>query len=259
MKIIRYSILILPMLITSLTGKTDPYSLLLRMENEGKPRTVESKLRVTRVKIKRGKEHTTIRELIRYRKYYDTGEYSSKTITRVVKPVIVRGTGVLTWSKRTGETVQWLYLPRIRTIKKIEGKDEASSFMNTDFTFEDLAGRSMGQDNLTLLDSLNVDGHFCYSVEAIPVGSSQYSKRIVYFDPDINQFRKVEFFDRKGNLFKELTLPEIEVRDRYQTVLEMTMKDLKDDSYTTIESFEVNYDTGLSDDFFTEKILIRLD
>jgi len=241
-----------------LNGQIDPYEIFSRMEAREKPKTTESKMRVTRMKLKRGKEKTKVRELVRYRKFYTQGKYRSKTITKFVKPKIIKGTGILTWSLRKGETIQWLYLPKIRTVKKIEGKDQASSFMNTDFTFEDLAGRALGRDTLIFIEETEIDGFACYKIEAIPLDESQYSKRIIYIDPEINQFRKVEFYGRTGKQVKELVMSKIEVRDNYSSVIEMTMKNLEKKSYTTLELLDVKYNTGLADDFFTEKILIRL-
>lgn len=251
---------VLPLLsLGILNAQIDPYEIMRQMENRDKPKTVESRMRVTRVKIKRGQEKTRERELMRYRKHYSSGRFLSKTITKVAKPIVVKGTGVMTWTDRDGTTSQWLYLPRIRTVKKLEGRDLNSSFLNTDFTFEDLAGRTAGRDSLIVIDSVRIDGYLCYAIEAFPTDESQYGKRIVYLDPEILQFRKIEYFDKDANLVKVLDIPEIEMIDGYLTVLQMTMRNIRKGSRTVIEVLDINYNTGLADDFFSEKILIRLD
>jgi hypothetical protein len=67
----------------------------------------------------------------------------------------------------------------------------------------------------------------------------------------------VEFFDRKDQLLKVMTIPEVRKDGDYWTILKMVMENIQKPHRTILEVSDVQYDTGIEDSFFTERFLKR--
>jgi len=66
---------------------------------------------------------------------------------------------------------------------------------------------NLGEEMHTLLKSETVQGKSCYIVESIPLqGGKKYSKRINFIDQQSLIPLRVEYYDRKGELFKVLII-----------------------------------------------------
>ena len=59
---------------------------------------------------------------------------------------------------------QWIYLPAFKSVKRLSSSDKNKSFMGSDFTYSDIAGRKLSQDNHTLIKTTD---RFYY-IESIP-------------------------------------------------------------------------------------------
>jgi hypothetical protein len=112
------------------------YEVMDRVYSIPKPKTSIMEIRLEITRKKRDKEKTKVREFTRYEKYYEKGKYRSKSMARFNKPNVVKGTGLLSWSQRNGQTDQWFFLPKLKTAKKVKGKEKSKSFLNTDFIYD---------------------------------------------------------------------------------------------------------------------------
>ena len=103
---------------------TSPYEIMNNVYQSPKPKTsiMEIKLEITR--LKKGKEKVKTREFIRYTKLYDSGKFVSKSLAKFLSPKIVKGTGLLSWIYRNGESDQWFFIPRLKKAKRIEAKEK---------------------------------------------------------------------------------------------------------------------------------------
>ena len=112
--------------------------IIRKVELISKPNTsiTEVKLEITR--FKRGKEKIKIREFSRFQKFYKSGKFKSKSIIRFHEPKIVKGAGLLSWSRKNGDTDQWIFLPKLKAAKQVKAKGKSKKFMGTDFRYEDL-------------------------------------------------------------------------------------------------------------------------
>ena len=54
-----------------------------------------------------------------------------------------------------------------------------------------------------------------------------------------------------------MTIPEIRKDGDYWTILKMVMENIQKPHKTTLEISDVQYDTGIEDDFFSERFLKR--
>ena len=63
-------------------------------------------------------------------------------------PPEIRETGFLVWSHSDPEVddERWVYLPALRKVRRVAGRDRAKSFVGTDFNYDDLADRSVDEE-----------------------------------------------------------------------------------------------------------------
>ncbi|MCK4739413.1 MAG: outer membrane lipoprotein-sorting protein, partial [Deltaproteobacteria bacterium] len=52
-------------------------------------------------------------------------------------PRDVKGTAFLTFSHKSGDDDQWLYLPALKRVKRISSSNKSGSFMGSEFAYED--------------------------------------------------------------------------------------------------------------------------
>ena len=69
--------------------------------------------------------------------------------------------------------------------------------------------------------------------------------------------KKIEFFDKKNNLFKILDIPDHVKNGDYWTAIKMTMFNVKKSHSTELEILKVDYDQDLKDNIFSESYLKR--
>lgn len=235
--------------------------IMQKVEAQPEPSDVISTTVMTMTKITKTKERSRSREIESFQKSFQEGPFVSKSLIRFTKPADVKGTGFLSWDYREAGKYddQWLYLPELGKAKRVQLGQKSGRFMGTDFTYGDLAGRSIEDDRFSLLGREIVFGSDCYRIEAFPrEDKPSYSKRIIWVDAERWVVRKVEFYDLKGRLLKILTVPEMRKDGQYWTIVKMVMENVRKPHRTALETVEIEYDTGMSEDRLLVKSLKRL-
>ena len=141
-----------------------------------------------------------------------------RSVTVFYSPRDVEGTALLTHSKVLDSDDQWLYLPALRRTKRISSSNKSGPFVGSEFAFEDIAGAELGKYDYTYIETVSreIGGQSLEldKVECIPAYErSGYSKIHCYFDTDVFQARKFEFFDRGGQHLKTLILDDYRLYD----------------------------------------------
>ena len=126
-----------------------------------------------------------------------------KGLMEFLTPADVRGTKMLTWSHLKGNDDQWLYMPSIRRVKRINSRNKSSSFMGSEFSYEDLTSQEVEKYTYKLLsESDKQKTGKIFVLEKRPVKRSGYSKQVHYINENYNQAEKIEYYGRKGQLLK---------------------------------------------------------
>lgn len=121
-------------------------------------------------------------------------------------PADVKGTRMLTWSHKTQDDDQWLFLPAVKRVKRISSKNKAGSFMGSEFSYEDLGSQEIEKFKHKFLGEEALDGRAQWRIERIPVNpDSGYSRQVVWIDQEYQGASKIEYYDRKGELLKTAT------------------------------------------------------
>jgi len=182
---------------------------------------------------------------------------TSKSVIVFHKPASVEGTRFLTVENKDRDDDQWIYLPGLGRVRRIAASEGDSSFMGTDFTYDDMQSRDVDQDTHTLLREEQQAGRECYVVESAPKNpqDSQYSKRIQWVAKDIWIPVKVDFYDSSGDLLKTLTVSRIEKVQGFWTTIDTTMKNQQTGHATELNIKKLVYNEDLPDNLFTTNFL----
>jgi outer membrane lipoprotein-sorting protein len=199
-----------------------------------------------------------------FRKDYPT---ERRTVIFFADPANLKGTGLLTYDyvDARREDDQWLYLPALRRVRRVSSLDRGSSFLGSDFTYEEIKNEtkvSIHDYKRTTVGEEIVDGYPCYVVEAVPVdeatarafGVSRVLERV---DAAIWMPRKGEYWDRQGRLVKSLFLRDIRQVQGIWTAHSFEAVDHRNGHRSVLRFTDVEYNNPLGDDLFTESGLQR--
>jgi hypothetical protein len=170
-------------------------------------------------------------------------------------PADVRGTAFLVWKYPDKDDDRWLFIPAIKLVTRIAAKDNQSSFVGSDFTYEDVSGRDLGADAYKLLREEAMAGRDCYVVESNPKAASAFSRKVSWIDKASFLPVKEEYYDVQNDLSRVFTADEVKEIKGHPTAVRRTMKNLKSGHYTEVVFENVDYDAGLEEGLFSERSL----
>lgn len=151
---------------------------------------------------------------------------------------------------------RWLYVPSVDLIKRISADDKSSSFVGSDFTYEDVSGRHWTEDNHTLIGEESLDGYDVYVVESVPREKFKgFSRKVSYIEKTHILPLKEEYYNKKGDLARVFTVEKLEEIDGIMTPIARKMENVKKKQYTTVEFTGIDYDIGVDESIFTERYL----
>ena len=125
-----------------------------------------------------------------------------KSLSEFLTPADVKGTKLLTHSHKEDEDDQWLYLPSLKRKKRISGGSKSSSFMGSEFSYEDLGSQEIEKYNFLWIKDENIEGEDVWVLERKSKKRSGYSKQVMYVSKRYLAPVKVEYFDRRQELLK---------------------------------------------------------
>jgi len=185
----------------------------------------------------------------------NTGGDDQKFYVYFEAPADVRKMAYLVWKNAGGDDDRWLWLPALNLVKRIAPGDKRTSFVGSDFVYEDVSGRGTEEDDHELIEETDTQYHL-RSVPKDP-GSVEFAFYELWIDKDTFLPRKAEYTDEKGKLYRRVEALEVEVIEGYPTVLESRVTDLVNGTQTTNVFANVGYDLGLNERIFTERFLRR--
>lgn len=212
---------------------------------------------------KDGKERT--RELTMLRKNYGEIGGDQKYFIYFFQPADVRDMTFMVNKYPAKEDDRWLFVPALDLVRRIAASDARSSFVGSDFTYEDVSGRDIPADTHTLLGEEKLGEKASLVIESVPKEPLDYLKRISWIDKTTFLPLKEEYYDLQQELSRVFTADRIEEvyftenqeQKSIPTVTQRTMKNLKTGHRTAVTLTSVSYNVGLPDDIFTERYLRR--
>lgn len=135
-------------------------------------------------------------------KTMETGKESSKGLLEFLLPKDVAGTKLLTWSFEDKEDAQWIYLPAFKKIKRISSSSKSSSFMGSEFTYEDLRASILDKFTYKFIKEEKKGDDILWTFEKKSKEDSAYTKQVVTASKKYMNAIRVEFYDRSNSLLK---------------------------------------------------------
>lgn len=197
----------------------------------------------------------------RVRQYYtlrlDQGDLR-KVLIRFTAPADITGTGFLVIeNSATDKTEQHLYLPALKRTRRIVASQQGRSFVNSDFTYEDMQRQPLDDWTYQLAATEQILGRTCYQLISIPKKStdSQYSRIVSWIDQEYKVALQSHFYDDKERHSKSYRVEALQLIDGIATETEMVMEDHQDQHKTRLSISEVRYNTGIDERNLTTRAL----
>lgn len=174
-------------------------------------------------------------------------EKDARILVRVSNPPARAGVGLLILGQQQSAPSLHMYLPELRSVRRISGNTLNGSLLASDFTYEDflhLYGLTSAS-KIVRLEDTQVAGRDVYVTELIPEDEqSGYSKIRSFIDSQWCVPLQVDFYARSSDIKKTLTVKPEEIKeiDSYRLPLKFSMKNFVDETHTdvTIDSIEIN-------------------
>ncbi|WP_147614703.1 outer membrane lipoprotein-sorting protein [Treponema pectinovorum] len=157
---------------------------------------------------------------------------------------------------------KFIYLPDLRSTRRVSTAEGSKSFMGTDASYDDLSTRDIDVDTHELLKEETKNGFNCYVVKskAINPSDSQYGWRIQWIDKETWVPVYAELYDKKGELLKVLTVEKLEKitgesGQSYDIPTLNSMKNVQTGHETKLEIKKIVVDKPIPDRVFTQNFL----
>ncbi len=175
-----------------------------------------------------------------------------KRMGKFLSPASQRGIGFLSLPN----DLFYVYMPAFKKTQRIATRQKSGKFAGTDFSYQDLGTQQYSKEwSSQLLESDQED--YILQLQATEGNSTGYSQLMLWVSKTSFFPVKVEFYDQNKRLCKILTSKNIQEISGYLIARELEMVDVIKNHKTRMFLEKVEFDTGLSDEFFTERYLSR--
>ena len=187
----------------------------------------------------------------------NTGEGTQKFYVYFKEPADVRRQVFMVHKrvKQSENDDRWLFLPALNLVKPIAPGDKRTSFVGSDFVYEDVSGRALWEDTHEMVEETDTQ----YIIRNVPKdpGAVAFSEYTVSIDKKTFLPVKAEYLDKNGKLFRTVEAVKTETIQGFPTVIESKVTDLARGTHTVNSFSNVKYNIGLNERLFTERFLRR--
>jgi predicted RND superfamily exporter protein len=196
------------------------------------------------------------REMTMIRKNYGEVGGEQKYFMYFYQPADVKDMTFMVQKHPGKDADRWLFVPAINMVRRIAARDKSSSFVGSDFSYEDVSGRNLEDDTHAVVKEEKVGAKDCVVVKSTPkAGDVDYSYKLSWIDKATFLPLKEEYYDRKGDLYKVFTAHEIKDVKGFPTVMKRTMKNAQSGHATEVTFTKADYNVGIEDSLFSERYL----
>jgi outer membrane lipoprotein-sorting protein len=197
-----------------------------------------------------------IREMTMIRKNYGGVGAEQKYFMYFYQPADVKDMTFMVQKYPGRDADRWLFVPAISMVRRIAARDKSSSFVGSDFSYEDVSGRYLEDDTHAVLKEEKVGAKDCIVVKSTPKAEDvDYIYKLSWIDKANFLPLKEEYYDKKGDLYKVFTADEIKDVKGFPTVTKRTMKNVQSGHTTEVTFTKVDYNIGVEDSLFSERYL----
>jgi hypothetical protein len=186
----------------------------------------------------------------------------SKVLGRVSAPPDLRGSAFLL-IERDGSNEMFSYVPELKRVRRISGRQVSGSLFGTDFSYEDVERLQAmaSQTDVERLPDSEVAGRktFVLSAALPPDPTSTYTRVVSYVDEQTCVALRTELSNKEGVVAKEVVIPfeQVEAEGERFVPRAVIARNLDAGSETRLRVEKIEYDVPLSDSFFSEAALTK--
>ena len=185
--------------------------------------------------------------------------FGDRSLVIFDNPNDIKGTALLSHANILDPDDQWLFLPALKRVKRISSANKSGPFVGSEFAFEDFTALELNKYDYNWLREEEYEGLVNDVVERSPrYENSGYTRQVSWVDRDVFQVRKVEFYDRRGDLLKTLTLKDYREYDGVWRSHRFEMVNHQTGKSTDMIYGPYGFDTGLDESDFVKGRLSRL-
>lgn len=197
-----------------------------------------------------------VRELVMLRKNFGAAGGEQKYFMVFFKPADVKDMSFMTYKYPAKDDDRWMFIPAVSMVKRIAAQDKRSSFVGSDFTYEDVSGRDIEDDTHVIEREEKLGARDCYVVKSTPkVADADFGYKLTWVDKASYLPIKEDQFDRKNAAYKNFSADEITVIKGHPTVIKRTMKNQQTGHRTEAVYANTDYELGIDDGLFSERFL----
>jgi len=186
-------------------------------------------------------------------------DVGDKSLIVFSEPADIDGTALLSYAKILDPDDQWLFLPALKRIKRISSVNKSGPFVGSEFAFEDFTALELNKFTYKFIGQEKCGDLTCDVNERYPrYEHSGYAKQKAWIDTRDFQLRKVEFYNRRGDLLKTLNLEQYKkYPPNYWRALKLTMVNHQTGKSTDLMYGDYEFGVGLGDRDFVKGALKR--
>lgn len=204
------------------------------------------------------------------RKIYEYGNKKGglkNVVFDIQSPASVKDTRILQAEKIGKGDDKWIYLPSLKTTRRIAAAERQKSWVGSDLTYNDMTIRKFDDDEQIMLDenaSQNSNGkaYKCWKIKSVPVKNKnvEYAYRIQFIEKGSYLPIMVEYYDKKDTLIKTYGIDAFEeftgaTGTKYWLRRHVTMKNVLTGHSTTVAVDKIEFDKPVADRYFTQNWL----
>ena len=174
-----------------------------------------------------------------------------------------KGTRFLQITDDNGPDEKHIYLPALKSVRRVNSSEGSKAFMGSDATYDDLSTRKVSEDEHQYLgeESITVESgktYDCYKIKEIPIDKkgTQYNYRMVWVDKATMYPVHTEMYDKNDKLIKVLEVLDIQKIQGYDMPMENKLTNVQTGHSTTLKIAKVvALDQEIPARYFTQNFL----
>lgn len=205
-----------------------------------------------RMKITDNQGRVQVRQFRVLRKDIDNGG-DQQFLIAFSRPSDVKGMMFRVEKHITGEDDRWLYLPALDLVKRISASDKRTSFVGSNFYYEDISGRNISLDKFTLLESTKQN----YIIKATPKdpGSVEFAHYQIVIDKQMMLPTTIIYTNKRGKEYRKIEALKTAKINGFYTVTSSKVTNLLSGASTLMQFRSIKYNSGIPPHVFSERSL----
>ena len=126
------------------------------------------------------------------------------TVFDIRGPARAKDTRVLQQERSAREDDRWIYMPKLKQVRRIPMGERYKQFVGCEFTYNDMAVRHVDDDKHEMIEkdatvTAGSKTYKCWKIKSVPLKKSEveYSYRVQYIDKETYLPAKIEYYDKK--------------------------------------------------------------